>query len=177
METPLMLSERSKIGHVADPIGDQRMDGGVWMSTPDPVLVQRLHEAARLPERARPGDAAWDLFADTECVIPPGGRALIGTGIAIALSPGYAGFVLARSGRALREGFGLVNAPGLIDAGYRGEIKVIAVNHDDSRDIVVQRGDRIAQLVVQRVHESPLIEVEQLPGTQRNDAGFGSSGS
>ncbi len=147
------------------------------MSTHDAVLVQRVNAAARLPERARPGDAAWDLFAESECVIPPGGRALIGTGIAIALAPGYAGFVHARSGRAWREGLGLVNAPGVIDAGYRGEIKVIAVNHDDSRDIVVRRGDRIAQLVVQRVHESPLIEVEQLPGTQRNDAGFGSSGS
>lgn len=147
------------------------------MSTPDRVLVQRLHDAARLPERAQPGDAAWDLFADTDCVIGPGERSLIGTGIAVALPPGYAGFVHARSGRAWRDGLGLVNAPGVIDSGYRGEIKVIAVNLDDSRDIVVQRGDRIAQLVVQRVHQSPLIEVEQLPGTQRSDAGFGSSGS
>jgi dUTP pyrophosphatase len=147
------------------------------MSTPDRVLVTRLHDGARLPERARPGDAAWDLFADEGCVMAPGSRALIGTGIAVALPPGYAGFVHARSGRALREGLGLVNAPGVIDAGYRGEVKVIAINHDDSRDIVVERGDRIAQLVVQRICDAPFIEVEQLPGTQRDDAGFGSSGS
>lgn len=147
------------------------------MSILDRVLVTRLHDGARLPERSHPGDAAWDLFADEACVMPPGSRALIGTGIAVALPPGYAGFVHARSGRAVRDGLGLVNAPGVIDAGYRGEVKVIAINHDNARDIVVQRGDRIAQLVVQRIVDAPLIEVEQLPGTQRDDAGFGSSGS
>lgn len=147
------------------------------MSAPDRVLVHRLHDRAKFPYRAHPGDAAWDLFADEGCTMMPGERALIGTGIAIALPPGYAGFVHARSGKAVRDGLGLVNAPGVIDAGYRGEIKVIAINHDKSRDIVVERGDRIAQLVVQRIYVAPLIEVEQLPGTQRSDAGFGSSGS
>lgn len=147
------------------------------MSVHDRVLVTRLNAAARLPERAQSGDAAWDLFADEPCTITPGERALIATGVAIALPPGYAGFVHARSGRAARDGLGLVNAPGVIDAGYRGEIKVIAINHDKYRDIVVERGDRIAQLVVQRICDAPLVEVDQLPGTQRSDAGFGSSGS
>ena len=141
------------------------------------VLVARIHPGASLPQRANPGDAGWDLFADHDERLAPGQRALIGTGISIALPPGFAAFVHPRSGRALREGLGLVNAPGVIDAGYRGEVKVIAVNLDDAADIVIRRGERIAQLVIQRVGEPRFVEVRELPQASRGASGFGSSGS
>jgi dUTP pyrophosphatase len=147
------------------------------MSIPDiSLLVQRLHPQAVLPERAQPGDAGLDLCAAQECTLLPGQRAAIPTGLAIALPPGYAGFVHARSGRALREGLAVVNAPGVIDAGYRGEIMVLAVNLDSRDTIQIQVGERIAQLVIQAVPHVRLVHVEDLPGTNRGGAGFGSSG-
>jgi dUTP pyrophosphatase len=107
----------------------------------------------------------------------PGARAAVGTGIAVAIPPGCAGFVLPRSGLAVRQGLSLVNTPGLIDAGYRGEIRVILINHDLDATVTVARGDRIAQLVIQRIEAAQLIEVEQLSPTSRGAAGFGSTGS
>jgi dUTP pyrophosphatase len=109
--------------------------------------------------------------------LAPGARAAVGTGVAIALPAGYAGFVLPRSGLALRHGVSLVNTPGLIDAGYRGEIRVLLVNHDRSTPVTLVRGDRIAQLVVQRVEHVELIDVDELPDSTRGAGGFGSTGT
>lgn len=141
------------------------------------VLITRTHADAQLPQRANPGDAGWDLFADHAARLAPGGRALIGTGIRMALPAGYVGMIHPRSGRAVREGLGLVNSPGVIDAGYRGEIKVIAINFDPTAEIVVEQGDRIAQLILQRVPTPRFIEVGNLPEASRGVSGFGSSGS
>jgi len=142
-----------------------------------PVLIQRLDEQLPLPAYEHPGDAGLDLFARVEVTLKPGERALVPTGIAIALSPGFAGFVHPRSGLALRKGLGMVNAPGVIDAGYRGEIGVIVINHDQHESITLLRGDRIAQLVIAPVTEAELIEVSQLPGSHRGQGGFGSTGT
>jgi len=109
--------------------------------------------------------------------LAPGARAAVGTGVAMTLPVGYAGFVLPRSGLALRHGVSLVNTPGLIDAGYRGEIRVVLVNHDPSTPVTLARGDRIAQLVIQRVEQVELIEVDTLPESTRGPAGFGSTGA
>jgi len=141
------------------------------------VLVLRTHPDAVLPHRSHPGDAGWDLFADHGCALKPGERALIGTGLCLALPDGFVGLIHPRSGRAWREGLGMVNAPGVVDAGYRGELKVIAINHDRSSDIVIERGDRIAQLIIQRVVTPAFVEVSSLPEASRGDLGFGSSGS
>lgn len=146
------------------------------MSDPVDVLVQQLDEELPLPSQAHPGDAGLDLHAATACVIEPGARALVPTGLAIALPNGYAAFVHPRSGLAIRDGVTVVNAPGTIDAGYRGEIKVGLVNLDTEQAITIERGDRIAQLVVQRVEEVRLHPVERLPGSARSAGGFGSSG-
>jgi dUTP pyrophosphatase len=140
------------------------------------VLITRLDPDLPMPGYAQPGDAGLDLFAAHDADLAPGERALIATGVAIALPPGYAGFVHPRSGLAIRHGLTLVNAPGTIDAGYRGEIKVIAANTDRANPVLVRRGDRIAQLVVQRVETVTLTEVPVLPDSVRGDAGFGSSG-
>ena len=128
-----------------------------------------------MPARAREDDAGLDLYAAKATSIEPGGRALVPTGIAVAIPPGYAGFVLPRSGLALRHGVTLLNTPGLIDPGYRGEVKVLLVNHDRAA-ATVARGDRIAQLVIQRVEPVELIEVEELPPSDRGGGGFGSTG-
>jgi len=141
-----------------------------------PVLVTRLDESLPLPAYEHPGDAGLDLRAAEPVTIAPGERALIPTGIAIALPPGFAAFVHPRSGLALRAGLGIVNAPGVIDAGYRGEIKVIVINHDPRERIDIDHGDRIAQLVIQRVESAELIEVTELPGSHRGGGGFGSTG-
>jgi dUTP pyrophosphatase len=141
-----------------------------------PVLVTRLDENLPLPAYEHPGDAGLDLRAAESMSIAPGERALIATGIAIALPPGFAAFVHPRSGLALRAGLGIVNAPGVIDAGYRGEIKVIVINHDPREQIDIAHGDRIAQLVIQRVECAELIEVTELPGSHRGGGGFGSTG-
>ena len=140
------------------------------------MLVQRLDRDLPLPAYAREGDAGLDLYAREAVTLAPGARAAVGTGVAIALPEGYAGFVLPRSGLALRHGLSLVNTPGLIDAGYRGEIRVILVNHDPATPITLSRGDRIAQLVVQRVERVNVIEVDALPESHRGASGFGSTG-
>ena len=140
------------------------------------VAITRVRADARLPERAYAGDAGLDLATCEAVRLAPGERALVPTGLAVAIPEGYAGFVHARSGRALREGLALANAPGLIDSGYRGEIKVVVVNLDPSADIYVKRGDKIAQLVIQAVERAELEEVEELPATERSDGGFGSTG-
>jgi dUTP pyrophosphatase len=135
-----------------------------------------LRPEARAPSRAHEGDAGYDLHAAEAAVLEPGGRASVGTGVAIALPDGCAGLVLPRSGLALRHGIALVNAPGLIDAGYRGELRVLLLNTDRSEAFGVSVGDRIAQLVVVR-HESPsLVEVASLDESARGAGGFGSSG-
>jgi dUTP pyrophosphatase len=141
-----------------------------------PVLIHRLDPDLPLPGYEHPGDAGLDLRARVGCVIAPGERALVPTGVAIALPHGYAAFVHPRSGLALRSGLGVVNGPGTVDAGYRGEIAVILVNHDARETVLIERGDRIAQLVVQEVAHATLIEVAELPGSHRGGGGFGSTG-
>ena len=140
------------------------------------VLISRLDPNLPLPAYGHPGDAGMDLCSRIETTIAPGERALVPTGIAIALPAGYAAFVHPRSGLALRHGVGVVNAPGTVDAGYRGEISVILINHDPHSDVHIARGDRIAQLVVQRVERASLVEVATLPGSHRGEGGFGSTG-
>jgi dUTP pyrophosphatase len=140
------------------------------------ILIQRLDPGLPLPARAHPGDAGTDLFAAQDVELAPGQRALVPTGIAIALPDGYAGFVHPRSGLAARHGVTIVNAPGTVDAGYRGEIRVTLLNTDPDRPVRFQRGDRIAQLVIQRVSHPVFHEVATLPGSARGDGGFGSTG-
>jgi dUTP pyrophosphatase len=139
------------------------------------VLVQRLHPDARTPTAAYPGDAGLDLASVEEATIPPGGRAVIGTGLAVAIPAGHAGFVQPRSGLAARHGITVVNSPGLIDSGYRGELRVVLQNTDGERPFEVRVGDRIAQLVVLAVPVVAVQEVEELPGSERAERGFGSS--
>ena len=140
------------------------------------VLILRLDPGLPMPRYAHPGDAGADLYAREDVELEPGQRALVSTGVAIALPAGYAAFVHPRSGLAARHGITVVNAPGTIDAGYRGEILVILLNTDGHEAFTITRGDRIAQLVVQRVSEAHFIEVESLPGSHRGDNGHGSSG-
>ena len=140
------------------------------------VLISRLDPDLPLPRYAHPGDAGVDLYAREDVNLAPGQRALVPTGVAIALPAGYAGFVHPRSGLAARHGMTIVNAPGTIDAGYRGEILVNLLNTDSHEAFNISRGDRIAQLVVQRVSEAHFVEVESLPGSQRGDTGHGASG-
>jgi dUTP pyrophosphatase len=140
------------------------------------ILIQRLDPGLPLPERAHPGDAGADLFAAADVELGPGQRTVVPTGIAIALPDGYAAFVHPRSGLAARHGVTIVNAPGTVDAGYRGEIRVTLLNTDPDHPVRFQRGDRIAQLVVQRVERPVFHEVERLPGSARGDGGFGSTG-
>jgi dUTP pyrophosphatase len=141
------------------------------------LKVRRLDAGARLPSRAYPGDAGLDLYALDETVLEPGARASIGTGIAVEIPDGQAGLVLPRSGLAARHGIALVNAPGLIDAGYRGEIRVLLLNTDRRESFAVQRGERIAQLVLVRVEAPEVVEVGELALSERAAGGFGSSGS
>ena len=136
----------------------------------------RLDPGLPVPHRAHPDDAGLDLYTRTDVEIAPGERALVGTGISVALPSGYAGFVCPRSGLAAREGLGLVNAPGTVDSGYRGEIQVCLVNHDLRRAVVLRRGDRVAQLVIQRVELPAVRVVDELPTSGRGAAGFGSTG-
>ena len=141
------------------------------------VEVQRLDPGLPLPAYAHDGDAGLDLYAAETLTLPPGARAAVRTGIAVAIPHGNAGFILPRSGLALRHGLSLVNTPGLIDAGYRGEIRVIVINHDREAAVTIARGDRIAQLVIQRIETVDLVEVDKLPDTSRGTGGFGSTGS
>ena len=140
------------------------------------VDVVRLDPDVPLPAYARPGDAGCDLVTTVDVELAPGERALLPTGIAVALPAGYAGFVHPRSGLAVQHGVGLVNAPGTIDAGYRGEIKVIVVNHDRERSVTLKRLDRVAQLVVQRVEQVAWRETDALPESERGAGGHGSTG-
>jgi dUTP pyrophosphatase len=140
------------------------------------VLLTRLDPEMPLPAYARPGDAGADLATTCDVVLAPGERAVVGTGVAIALPVGYAGFVHPRSGLAARAGLSVVNTPGTIDAGYRGEIKVCLINHDPREEIVLRRGDRIAQLVVQKVEYARFVEVSELPASDRGPGGHGSTG-
>ncbi len=140
------------------------------------VLVVRLDPGLPLPTYARAGDAGVDLCTTVDAKLEPGERALLPTGLAVALPDGYAAFVHPRSGLAVRHGVSLVNAPGTVDAGYRGEIQVSVINLDPVAPVVFQRGDRIAQLVVQRVERARFHEVDRLPGSARADGGFGSTG-
>lgn len=138
--------------------------------------IKRIDEGLPLPGYAHVGDAGMDLFASQDLVIAPFERVLIPTGIAVAIPLGFAGFVQPRSGLALKQGLSLVNTPGLIDSHYRGEIKVIAINLDPTTPIQVNRGDKIAQFVIQPVAYAELQEVSQLDETVRGEGGFGSTG-
>ena len=140
------------------------------------VNIKRLDPTVELPSYAYEGDAGLDLRANADVTIAPHERALIPTGLAIALPDGYAGFVQPRSGMALKRGLSIANTPGLIDAHYRGELKVIAVNLDPHDTIHIERGERIAQLVIQAVPVVRLVEVDELDETDRGAGGFGSSG-
>jgi dUTP pyrophosphatase len=140
------------------------------------LRFRRLSPAARPPARAHDGDAGYDLHAAEAATIGPGERAGVGTGIALAIPPGHAGLVLPRSGLAARHGIALVNAPGLIDSGYRGEVRVLLLNTDRAAPFEVAVGDRIAQLAIVRVEGPELEEAEELDATVRGEGGFGSTG-
>ncbi|MGC4805524.1 dUTP diphosphatase [Micromonospora sp. DT233] len=141
-----------------------------------PVPVRRLDPGLPLPAYAHPGDAGADLLAAADVELPPGGRALVPTGVAVALPPGYVGLVHPRSGLAARLGVTVLNAPGTVDAGYRGEIFVNLINHDREASAKICRGDRIAQLVVQRVARADFQPVTELPPSRRGVGGHGSTG-
>ena len=140
------------------------------------VLITRTDDGVPLPSYSHPGDAGADLVSTVDVHLAPGERALVPTGIAIALPDGYAAFVHPRSGLAARFGVSIVNAPGTVDAGYRGEIKVLLVNLDPHDPVDLRRGDRVAQLVIQRVEKARFVEVDRLPGSARGDGGYGSTG-
>jgi dUTP pyrophosphatase len=140
------------------------------------VPLVRLDPQLPVPGYARPDDAGADLCTAVDVVLAPGERRTVPTGVAVALPPGYAGFVHPRSGLAARHGLTIVNAPGTVDAGYRGEIRVTLLNTDAEHPVELARGDRIAQLVVQRVEQVRFVEVEELPGSVRGTGGFGSTG-
>ena len=141
------------------------------------VLVVRLDPDLPLPSYAMPGDAGFDVCARADVTLAPGERALVATGIALALPQGYAAFVHPRSGLAARHGLTIVNAPGTIDAGYRGEILICLLNTDQGRGCVISRGDRIAQIVVQRVAHAVFHEAQRLPDSHRGEGGYGSTGT
>jgi dUTP diphosphatase len=139
------------------------------------IAFRRLREEAVVPTRAYSGDAGLDLTACDRVELGPGERAVVATGLAVAIPEGYAGFVQPRSGLAAEHGISVVNAPGLIDSGYRGEVRVVVLNTDGAQPFVVEPGMRIAQLVVLPVPELDVVEVEELPATERGERGFGSS--
>ena len=141
------------------------------------LRIRRLEPAAILPRRAHSDDAGYDLYALEPLSLPPGARALVRTGVAIELPAGHAGWVVPRSGLAARHGIALVNAPGLIDAGYRGEVKVLLLNTDRDAAFEMAAGERIAQLVVAPVAAPEVVEVESLGGSPRGAGGFGSTGA
>jgi dUTP pyrophosphatase len=139
------------------------------------LAIRRLRADAVIPERAYAGDAGLDLAACERVELAPGARAVVGTGLAVAIPDGYAGFVQPRSGLAARHGITIVNTPGLVDSGYRGELRIILLNTDGAEAFIVERGMRIAQLVVVPIPEFELLEVEELPESERGVRGFGSS--
>lgn len=140
------------------------------------VLVTRLDPGIPLPAYEQPGDAGADLRSAVDITLAPGERAMVPTGIAIALPDGHAAFVHPRSGLAIKHGLSMVNTPGTIDAGYRGEISVLLINHDPSEPIDIKRGDRIAQLIIQKVEHAAFVEAAELPDSSRGSRGFGSTG-
>ncbi len=140
------------------------------------VLITRLDRDLPLPSYAKGGDAGADLFARVDVTLAPGQRQLVPTGISIALPDGYVALVHPRSGLAIKNGVTMVNSPGTVDAGFRGELQIILINHDPSESVTFKRGDRIAQLVIQQVERADFIEVENLPGSGRGTGGFGSTG-
>jgi dUTP pyrophosphatase len=139
------------------------------------VSIKRLHPDARIPSTAYGGDAGLDLSSVERLVLRPGRRSMVGTGLAVAIPAGHAGFVQPRSGLAANHGIAVVNSPGLIDAGYRGELRVVLLNTDPERDFTIEVGDRIAQLVILALPRIELVEVDELPASERADRGFGSS--
>lgn len=140
------------------------------------IQIRRLDPALPLPSYAHPGDAGADLYAAVDVTLGPGERQLVPTGIALALPEGYVALVHPRSGLAYRHGLSIVNAPGTIDAGYRGEVQVCLVNLDTTKPVRLARGDRIAQLVIQRFETARLVEVDELSETERGSGGYGSTG-
>jgi dUTP pyrophosphatase len=140
------------------------------------VQLVRLDPELPLPSYAHPGDAGADLLTTVDVTLAPGERALVPTGVAIALPPGHVALVHPRSGLAARHGLSIVNTPGTVDAGYRGEVKVMLINHDPATTVELLRGDRIAQLVIQRVERARFVEVGQLPDSVRGEGGYGSTG-
>lgn len=140
------------------------------------VLIKRLDPGVPLPMYAKGGDAGADIVSAVDITLAPGERALVPTGISIALPDGYVALVHPRSGLAIKHGVTMVNAPGTVDAGYRGELKLILINHDRSESVSFKRGDRVAQLVIQQVERAEFIEVQDLPGSGRGTDGFGSTG-
>jgi dUTP pyrophosphatase len=140
------------------------------------VLITRLDPDLPLPRYAKGGDAGADIVSRIDITLAPGERALVPTGIAIALPDGFVALVHPRSGLAIKHGVTMVNAPGTVDAGYRGELQVILINHDRNESVSFKRGDRIAQLVIQKVERAEFVEVRELPGSGRGSGGFGSTG-
>ena len=140
------------------------------------VLITRLDKSIPLPRYAKGGDAGADIVSRIDITLQPGERALVPTGISIALPDGYAAFVHPRSGLAIKHGVTMVNAPGTVDAGFRGELQCIMINHDPLESITFKKGDRIAQLVIQKVERAEFVEVQDLPGSGRGTGGFGSTG-
>jgi len=140
------------------------------------VLITRLDASVPLPRYGKPGDAGADIASRVDMVLKAGERALVPTGLSIALPPGYVALVHPRSGLAIKNGISMVNTPGTVDASYRGELQVILINHDLREDFIIKKGDRIAQLVIQKFEVAEFIEVDSLPGTDRGSGGFGSTG-
>ncbi len=140
------------------------------------ILITRLDPSVPLPAYAKPGDAGADLCSRIDAVIEPGERALIPTGISIALPNGYVALVHPRSGLAIKHGISMVNTPGTVDAAFRGELQVILINHDPREAFTIKKSDRIAQMIIQKVERAEFVEVSSLPGTHRSDGGFGSTG-
>lgn len=140
------------------------------------LRIRMLDESLPVPRYQHPGDAGLDLPSRIECVLEPGERAMVPTGVAVAIPEGYCGFVMIRSGLAARHGIACVNSPGLIDSGYRGELTVIMLNTDKREPFQIKRGDRIAQLVIQKVVEATTVQVTELDATSRGEGGFGSTG-
>ena len=140
------------------------------------VLIKRLDPGVPLPNYANGGDAGADIVTAVDITLAPGERALVPTGISIALPDGYVALVHPRSGLAIKHGITMVNSPGTVDAGYRGELKLILINHDSQDSVSFKRGDRVAQLVIQQVERAEFVEVQELPGSGRGSDGFGSTG-
>jgi dUTP pyrophosphatase len=143
---------------------------------PPQILITRLDESIPLPVYAKGGDAGADIVSRIDITLNPGERTLVPTGISIALPDGYVAFVHPRSGLAIKHGVTMVNAPGTVDAGFRGELQCIMINHDPHQAITFKKGDRIAQLVIQKVERAEFVEVRDLPGSGRGTGGFGSTG-